>query len=84
VGRSTNPDSQHYRHRYRESQPDRKLKIGAPRLSQRDRPRYMLRNRFGAASRAGKWRLLMAAIIALGLAFGIFAILNLIDNKRLD
>ncbi len=27
---------------------------------------------------------LMAAIIALGLAFGIFAILNLIDFKRLD
>ncbi len=26
----------------------------------------------------------MAALIALGLAFGIFAILNLIDNKRLD
>jgi len=27
---------------------------------------------------------LMAAVVALGLAFGIFAILNLIDNKRLD
>jgi len=26
----------------------------------------------------------MAAIIALGLAFGIFALLNLIDYKRLD
>jgi hypothetical protein len=26
----------------------------------------------------------MAALVALGLAFGIFAILNLIDNKRLD
>jgi len=26
----------------------------------------------------------MAALIALGLAFGVFAILNLIDNKRLD
>ena len=44
----------------------------------------MLRNRFGAKLRPGKWRQFMAAIIALGLAFGIFAILNLIDNKRLD
>jgi hypothetical protein len=26
----------------------------------------------------------MAAIIALGLAFGIFALLNLIEYKRLD
>lgn len=26
----------------------------------------------------------MAALVALGLAVGIFAILNLIDNKRLD
>jgi len=26
----------------------------------------------------------MAALVALGLAFGIFALLNLIDNKRLD
>jgi len=26
----------------------------------------------------------MAALIALGLAFGIFALLNLIDYKRLD
>jgi len=26
----------------------------------------------------------MAALIALGLCFGVFAILNLIDNKRLD
>jgi len=26
----------------------------------------------------------MAALIALGLCFGVFAIFNLIDNKRLD
>jgi len=26
----------------------------------------------------------MAALIALGLCFGVFAILNLIDNKRLN
>jgi hypothetical protein len=26
----------------------------------------------------------MAALIALGLCFGVFAVLNLIDNKRLD
>ncbi|EAP90709.1 hypothetical protein OA2633_13430 [Oceanicaulis alexandrii HTCC2633] len=26
----------------------------------------------------------MAALVALGLAVGIFGILNLIDNKRLD
>jgi hypothetical protein len=34
--------------------------------------------------RAPIWRRDMAALIALGLAFGVFAILNLIDNKRLD
>ena len=44
----------------------------------------MLGKANGAVLRPVMWRLLMAAIIALGLAFGIFALLNLIDNKRLD
>jgi len=26
----------------------------------------------------------MAALVALGLTFGVFAVLNLIDSKRLD
>lgn len=57
------------------------------------RPRYICRNicRNGApaphvppATTAHQRETAMAAIIALGLCFGIFAILNLIDNKRID
>jgi len=55
---------------------------GNPRpsaLSLRGKARYIhMRHRFFDR------RPSMAAIIALGLAFGIFALLNLIDNKRLD
>ncbi|MEO1039997.1 MAG: hypothetical protein AAFX09_10660 [Pseudomonadota bacterium] len=37
-----------------------------------------------SAAAGGKGEMIMAAIIALGLCFGIFAILNLIEFKRLD
>ncbi|MGJ3230975.1 MAG: hypothetical protein ACFE0P_04180 [Oceanicaulis sp.] len=56
------------------------------RLSPRGKARY-IRLEPGHASAARppvNKEIPMAAIVALGLAFGIFALLNLIDNKRLD
>jgi hypothetical protein len=61
------------------------VKTGAGRLSPRSGARYIhskpIAARLGGAHRRSMH---MAAIIALGLAFGIFALLNLIDYKRLD
>lgn len=55
----------------------------SPRREARYIPGQHIRAAPGGAQTAIKDRP-MAAIVALGLAFGIFAILNLIDNKRLD
>jgi hypothetical protein len=60
-------------------------KTGAARLLLRGRARYIHAQHHSPASvRASAGDTSMAALIALGLAFGIFALLNLIDYKRLD
>ena len=54
-------------------------------LSLRPASRYIAGIRaVRARSRFSRRTRPMAALVALGLAVGIFAILNLIDNKRLD
>jgi len=61
------------------------MKSGAVRLSLEAGPRYIPAQLVSTRLRqvlSGETS--MAAIIALGLAFGIFALLNLIDYKRLD
>jgi len=61
------------------------MKTPPAHLSHRAGARYIHAQANQACDRqAFKGDAAMAAIIALGLAFGIFALLNLIDYKRLD